>query len=105
MCGKHEYQSQRAESNAQERRKKARKFPRLKNERIRKYVTEKIRFGWSPELIAGRMSRELPSGNRKLIFQPQVLARTITEYLLIKQRIGGNIVPHTQPVFDAVSIA
>lgn len=58
-----EYQSRCAENQAKQRRIQARKFPRLKNTQIRGYVCEKLRCGWSPELISGRLSRDIPGSS------------------------------------------
>jgi IS30 family transposase len=49
-----------AQRRCDERRKKASRRPRLKNETVRIYVREKLALGWSPELIAGRLSLEQP---------------------------------------------
>ncbi len=40
------------------KRSEPRKKERLKNHEIRDYVQEKLKLGWSPELIAGRLKRE-----------------------------------------------
>jgi IS30 family transposase len=53
---KGEYQSRRSEQKSLERLKNSRRIPRLKNSTIRDFVKEKIALGWSPELIAGRLS-------------------------------------------------
>jgi len=50
----------RAQHRSDERRKAASKLPRLKNKVIRQYVEEKLVLGWSPELIAGRLSMDQP---------------------------------------------
>ena len=39
-------------------RKTASKRTRLENETVRQYVMEKLALGWSPELIAGRLTWE-----------------------------------------------
>lgn len=49
------YLSHRAHGRAVQRRKKASTRPRLKNSRILSYVTSKLKEGWSPEQIAGRI--------------------------------------------------
>ncbi len=50
----------RANQRADMRRRKASRRPRLKNKAIRAYVRGKLALGWSPELIAGRLSLEHP---------------------------------------------
>ena len=54
------YLSHRAHLRAEERREAASKRKRLKDELIRQYVEEKLRIGWSPELISGRIEIEYP---------------------------------------------
>lgn len=41
---------------AKDRKHLSGKRPRLKNSTIRKYVITKLKLGWSPEQIAGRLS-------------------------------------------------
>ncbi len=56
---------------AKENRRKARKKERLKCSELREYVEEKLKLGWSPELIAGRLPLERPvlSTNHESIYQ------------------------------------
>src|SRR4030066_386796 len=54
------YLSHRAHLRAEERRCDASKRKRLKDDLIRQYVEEKLRIGWSPELISGRIEIEHP---------------------------------------------
>jgi len=49
-----------AQARAVQRRKQALRHYRLKHERIRDYVERRLESGWSPELIAGRIRRDLP---------------------------------------------
>ncbi len=44
-----------AHRRAQQRKRRAGRRPRLKHSAIRSYVTRKIKAGWSPEQIAGRL--------------------------------------------------
>ena len=43
---------------SQERQVKSHRRARLKSEVTRKYVAEKLKLGWTPELISGRIKRE-----------------------------------------------
>lgn len=54
------YMDHRAHNRASERRLEASRRRRLKNNRIRSYVISKLKEGWSPELIAGRIRIEFP---------------------------------------------
>jgi len=100
------YQSAVAQQAALLRRKLSRKFPRLKNEHIRRYVAEKIRLGWSPELISGRIKRELPdvSISHEAIYQfiyaeqPELIqflpqARKKRQRRRHSKNLGGSRIP------------
>lgn len=54
------YWDESAQKRTDRRRAQASRRCRLKNERIRNYVRAKLKEGWSPELIAGRIGRDLP---------------------------------------------
>lgn len=49
-----------AQHRSDERREASSRRPRLKNSLIRHYVRDKLALGWSPELIAGRLSLDHP---------------------------------------------
>lgn len=49
------YLAHKAHQRATERNGRSRTHPRLKTAGIRRYVANRIRHGWSPELIAGRL--------------------------------------------------
>jgi len=53
-----EYQAIKAEELSQKRNRKSRKTNPLKNPQIYSYVYDKLRCGWSPEQIAGRLKRD-----------------------------------------------
>ena len=55
-----EYQSFQAQGRYEKRMKETHAKDRLKNDRIRKYVIEKLKLKWSPEQIAGRLRLEHP---------------------------------------------
>lgn len=48
----------RAQARSEERRSKASRRSRIRNERTRSYIREKLKLGWSPEIIAGRLPLE-----------------------------------------------
>ena len=54
------YLSHRAHQRAVQRKEKASCRQRLKNEQTLRYVTSKLKEGWSPEQIAGRLSIDHP---------------------------------------------
>ena len=55
------YGPAKAEITARKRKSEASKRPRLKNQQIRDYAEEKLKLGWSPEQISGRLKIENPS--------------------------------------------
>ena len=55
----HHYHPHRAHQKSKARKRRAGVRPRLKNPVIRDYVIRKIKLGWSPELIAGRIAMDL----------------------------------------------
>lgn len=54
------YLAHKAHERASNRAVISRTHERLKNDKIRKYVTRRIKHGWSPELIAGRLKKLHP---------------------------------------------
>ena len=56
--GKRCYWAHRADERARKRKSEAAERDRLKNEMICGYVREKLKLGWSPEQIAGRLSMD-----------------------------------------------
>ncbi len=48
----------RAQVRSEERRSQASCRPRIRNDKIRAYIREKLKLGWSPEIIAGRLPLE-----------------------------------------------
>ena len=54
------YLAHKAHERAVSRAIASRTHDRLKNDKIRKYVKRRIRYGWSPELIAGRLKKLYP---------------------------------------------
>jgi len=76
-----------AERRARQRKKLAARRERLKNQRIRTYVHTKLRLGWSPEQIAGRLSMRHPGMHisHEAIYQ-YVYEPTV--------RRGENLIPY-----------
>jgi IS30 family transposase len=54
------YLSHKAQERADKRNHESHRRPRLKTDSLRQYVEKRIRLGWSPELIAGRLALEHP---------------------------------------------
>ena len=50
------YLAHKAQTRSEERNRLSRSHCRLKNDAIRRYVETRLRRGWSPELIAGRLT-------------------------------------------------
>lgn len=51
------YGAARADREARARKRRAGERPRLKNAKIRSYVTRRLRLGWTPEQIAGQLRK------------------------------------------------
>ena len=56
----HVYTSMYADKRSVERKSKANRHDRLKDDVIREYVVEKLKEQWTPELIAGRLEQDHP---------------------------------------------
>ena len=54
------YLAHKAQQRADTRAQASRRHQRLKHPRLRRYVENRLRHGWSPELIAGRLKRRQP---------------------------------------------
>jgi len=54
------YLSHKAQERADKRNRESHRRPRLKTDSLRQYVEKRIRLGWSPELISGRLAIEHP---------------------------------------------
>jgi len=54
------YLPSKADERARIRKRQAGYRYKLKSDKIRDYVTAKLRLGWSPEQISGRIKREMP---------------------------------------------
>lgn len=55
------YLPHKADARAKERKHNAGKRPRLKDPMIKRFVITKLKEGWAPEQIAGRLSQDIPS--------------------------------------------
>lgn len=49
-----------AQKEARRRLSESRQIDRLKNNKIRRYVVKKLKIGWSPEIISGRLKEKSP---------------------------------------------
>lgn len=81
---KGEYLSYRAEQLSQQRNRRSRKNNPLKNPKIYSYVYDKLRSGWSPEQIAGRLKRD---NNGKTV----ICHETIYRYIYSTEGRGKNL--------------
>jgi IS30 family transposase len=55
------YLPHKADARARDRKCNSGKRPRLKSPMIKRYVTAKLKLGWSPEQISGRISKDHPN--------------------------------------------
>lgn len=70
-----------ANQRAQEKRKSRGRIERLKNERVRSYVTEHLKTGWSPEQIAGTIEQNIGE---------TISHEAIYQYVYAQVHRGGN---------------
>ena len=105
-----------AQAETIKRKKKAgHRYP-LKNKSVYKYVLKKLRSGWSPEQVAGRLKLKHPNNKYwhihhetiyRHIYDPDNRAKELWEYLPRKQKKrrkkGGRKV-HKSRIPDRVSI-
>jgi IS30 family transposase len=86
-----EYVAIHAQGRANERKAKGRKRHPLKNETVYAYVIEKLREGWSPEQIAGRLRKEhggtviCHETIYRFIYSDQGKKMGLSEYLPLKR--------------------
>jgi len=83
------YNAEKAHQRSDERKRNAAKKERLKNPIIREYVLDKMKIGWSPEQIAGRIQYEYPEHktNYESIYQYIYNDRTdLIQYLPKRHR-------------------
>lgn len=90
------YEPLHAQAKAEKRREKAWKAKHpLKNAKVYGYVLEKLRTGWSPEQISGRLRLEHPEDKNwwicqetiyRFIYQPENQKQAWWEYLRRKQK-------------------
>jgi len=105
-----------AQSDYERRKSKAGQREPLKNKDVYQYVTDKLREGWSPELIEGRLKRNHPKDCRwwisyetiyQYIYDPKNIDEGWWEYLPRKQKKrkkkNGRKV-HRSHIPDRVSI-
>lgn len=83
------YSSISAQTLSESRNKSSRKFNPLKNPKIYSYVSEKLRSGWSPEQISGRLKKDNKGENvicyetiYRYIYSEQGKVKNLSEYLV-----------------------
>jgi len=54
------YQCYWAQQRSQRRRRRSRQRERIANRHVRRYIGEKLKEGWTPEQIAGRIEMDMP---------------------------------------------
>lgn len=79
-----EYRSITAQGLSERRNKASRRTNPLKNPQIYSYVFNKLRCGWSPEQIAGRLRKE---NNNKTV----ISCETIYQFIYSKEGVKRNI--------------
>jgi IS30 family transposase len=110
------YTDESAQLHVERRRRNAARRIRLKSEPVRSYVRTKLKAGWSPELIAGRISRDLPgcSVSHEAIYQyvynldrpeREVYARCLRRHHRRRRKRGTGKAQRKSRIPNRVSIA
>lgn len=86
-----EYTSIAAQRLSEQRNTACRRKNPLKSETIYAYVFEKLRCGWSPEQIAGRLKRE---NNNKTVITHETIYRYIYSSEGVKRNLSEYLVRH-----------
>ena len=96
------YGANQAQKRAERRKSEAGRRPLLKNDRIRRYVIGKLELGWSPEQIAGRLTRDHPElrisheAIYQYIYNPQVRRTQELIHLLVRSHKKRQARGHTR---------
>jgi len=78
-----------AHPRAMERRRKPRGYRRQSCWRLVRYVEQKVRAGWSPEQVAGRLRVEFPADP-----QMRISTETVYRWVYLEARVGGSLYRH-----------
>ena len=79
-----------AQEFADERKAIPRHKRRHSNEELRSYVTEKLKCGWSPEIISNRLKRDYPHSRKTKRISPE----TIYQWIYKDATQGGTLYTH-----------
>lgn len=83
--GMGEYSADRAQKHAVENRGKQGRTVKLTYRPLKKYVVEKLKLGWSPEQIEGRISEEYPLDEKM-----RISYEAVYQYVYAQVHRGGN---------------
>ncbi len=79
-----------AQRFADERKAIPRHTRRHSNRKLRQYVTEKLKTGWSPEIISNRLKRDHPHSKKKMRLSPEA----IYQWIFRDAERGGTLYTH-----------
>lgn len=114
--GEFVYEAISAQEEYEKRKAKAGERTPLKNKDVYRYVIDKLRSGWSPEQISGRLKRDNPNNKHwwisyesiyQYIFDPDNTNERLWEYLprhKKKRRKKGGRKVHKGKIPDRISI-
>jgi IS30 family transposase len=66
------YWASAAQGKAERRRSQRPWTPKMRRPEVRRYVTERLRWRWSPDQIAGRAARDFPQDRRRHVSPPTI---------------------------------
>jgi transposase, IS30 family len=73
------YWASAAQRKAERRRSERPWTPKMRRPEVRRYVTERLRWRWSPDQIAGRAGRDFPHNRRRHVSSPTIYAWIVAE--------------------------
>jgi len=79
-----------AQGFAEDRKAKPRHTRRASNQKLKHYVLQKLKIGWSPEIISNRLRRDYPYSKKKMCISPE----TIYQWVFKDAEHGGTLYTH-----------
>jgi IS30 family transposase len=79
-----------AQSFSEDRKAKPRHTRRASNLKLQDYVHQKLKIGWSPEIISNRLKCDYPHSKKKM----RVSSETIYQWVFKDAELGGTLYTH-----------
>ncbi len=79
-----------AQSFSENRKSTPRHTRRQENKKLHQYVVDKLKLGWSPEIISQRLKRDYPYSKKKM----RISHEAIYQWIYADARHGGSLFSH-----------